>query len=73
MEDGMANEPVNSNKPWTTSEIAELRKLANGNTPTPLIAYKLGRSIPAIYNEANKKNIPLTPTNKSPYNRRKSK
>lgn len=67
----MTEKPVNLGKPWTQNDDNKLKDLAKHNTPTPLIAYKLGRTINAIYHEASKQNIPLTPTNKSPYNRRK--
>ena len=39
-----AKTPPNSGKPWTPADNAKLTQLANGNTPTGLIAYHLGRS-----------------------------
>jgi len=61
----------NSGKQWSDTDISKLEKLANGNTPTGLIAYHLKRSEAAIYSKASEENISLQPTNKSPYNRRK--
>ena len=67
----MVKKPTNSGKPWTNQAINKLKELAKGNTPTPLIGWELGRTTDAIYQKASKEGIPLTPTNQSPYNRRK--
>lgn len=67
----MAKKPQNSGKIWENSEIKNLKKLADQNTPTRLIAYELDRAKAAIYNKAQELGISLHPTNKSPYNRRK--
>jgi len=69
----MAKTPPNSGKPWTPADNAKLTQLANGNTPTGLIAYHLGRSEDAIYSHANDINVSLKPTNQSPYNRQDKK
>ena len=61
----------NSGDGWTPSDIAELRRLAAQNTPTRVIAFKLGRTEAAIYAKASQLGISLTPVNQSPYNRRK--
>lgn len=61
----------NSGKEWSSADLKKLEKLADGNTPTGLIAYHLKRSESAIYSKASEQNISLHPTNKSPYNRRK--
>lgn len=61
----------NSGKKWSDADLKKLEKLADGNTPTGLIAYHLKRSEPAIYSKASEENISLHPTNKSPYNRTK--
>lgn len=61
----------NSGKTWSDSDLEKLNKLTKGNTPTPLIAYKLQRTESAIRSKAFEENISLHPTNKSPYNRRK--
>jgi hypothetical protein len=67
----MPKTPKNSGKSWTGSEVQKLRDLARGNTPTGLIAYKLGRSEDAVRSKASNENISLKPMNQSPYNRRK--
>jgi hypothetical protein len=65
----MAKQPPRQGKPWTPKETRQLRELAAGNTPTPLAAWKLGRSVDAVRSKASEKEISLKPTNKSPYNR----
>lgn len=61
----------NSGKEWSAADLKKLEKLANGNTPTGLIAYELKRSKAAIYSKASDEDISLHPTNQSPYNRTK--
>lgn len=68
----MAKTPKNHGKDWSRGDLRELRKLAKGNTPTGLIAYKLGRTNDAVRSKASEKSISLKPTNRSPYNRRKT-
>ena len=60
----------NSGKTWTKSDVKQLESLADHNTPTRLIAYKMGRSEDAIRSKASDEDISLKPTNQSPYNRR---
>jgi hypothetical protein len=67
----MSKSTRNSGKPWSSSDNAQLRKLANQNTPTRVIGLKMGRTADAVYSQASKKNVSLAPTNQSPYNRRK--
>ncbi len=67
----MAKTPPNSGKPWTDKDISELKKLAKGNTPTRVIAFKVGRSEEAVRKMARQEDISLKPTNQAPYNRRK--
>lgn len=67
----MAKTPKNHGADWTRSDDAQLRKLAKQNTPTPLIAYKMQRTEPAIRNRASEIDLSLKPTNQSPYNRRR--
>lgn len=57
----------NHNKRWTEENIELLKKLANKNTPTGLIAHELGRSEDSIYAKARAEWISLQPTNKPPY------
>ncbi len=74
----MAKIPANAGKVWTAAgkvwtavEVKQLKELAKGNTPTRVIGLKMGGTPEAIYAEASKEGIPLTPTNQSPYNRKK--
>ena len=62
----------NHNKRWTSDELDKLKKLVDGNTPTGLIAYKLGRTEDAVRGKAASANISLKPVNKSPYDRKVS-
>lgn len=57
----------NDGKKWTNLEIAQLKKLAVGNTPTRVIGLKLGRTSNAILGMASKQDISLKPVNQSPY------
>lgn len=67
----MSKSTRNSGKPWTPSDVKQLRDLARGNTPTRVIGLKLGRTEAAVYSKASEKEIPLTPTNQSPYGKKK--
>lgn len=55
---------------WLPNELAELRRLAAGNTPTRVIGFKLGRTEQSVRAKASALGISLKPTNQSPYNRR---
>jgi hypothetical protein len=68
--DIMGKVPKNQGKEWSAEDLKKLNNLAKGNTPTPLIAYDLGRSEGAIRNKAGNEEISLKPTNKSPYDRK---
>jgi hypothetical protein len=59
-------------EPWTAQEVRELKKLAKGNTPTGVLSLKLQRPEAAVRSKAQREGISLRPTNRSPYNRRKS-
>jgi hypothetical protein len=59
--------PENNGKPWTTAAQQKLRELADGNTPTRLIAMKLGRTQSAVESQASRMHQSLKPTNKPPY------
>lgn len=61
----------NSGKAWTPAQVKELRELARRNTPTRVIALKLGRTAAAVQKKASEAGISLKPVNQSPYNRRK--
>lgn len=67
----MATKPENHGKPWTDKQVEQLQKLADQNTPTRVIALKLGRTEDAVRAKASEENITLKPTNQSPYNRRR--
>ncbi len=62
-----------TNKAWTPTDDKSLKALAKGNTPTPLIAYKLDRTVPGVRARAGKLDLSLKPTNKSPYGTAKKK
>jgi len=67
----MAKKPTNQGKVWTPEQETKLKKLVRGNTPTRLLAYKLGRTPDAVSSKAHELKISLKPINKSPYNRHK--
>ena len=63
----MAATVKNAGKPWTDDDVKMLRKLVDENTPTRVIALKMGRSESAIYSAASRYEISLMPMNQSPY------
>jgi hypothetical protein len=67
----MSKSTRNTGKSWSSSEVKQLRYLANKNTPTRVIGLKLGRTPGAIQSKASNNGISLKPTNQSPYNRKK--
>ncbi|MEU4607453.1 hypothetical protein AB0F43_31090 [Kribbella sp. NPDC023972] len=52
---------------WTAEDVARLRELADGNTPTGVMSIKLGRSEDAIRAKAQAEGISLAPANRPPY------
>jgi hypothetical protein len=60
----------NAGKPLAAKDTAQVRQLAKGNTPTRVIALKIGRSVPSVRAIAASNDISLKPTNQAPYNRR---
>lgn len=66
----MAKKPKNHGNQWSKTEIAKMKKLAKGNTPTGLIAHNLGRTEDSVRSKASSENISLKPTNQSPYDRK---
>jgi hypothetical protein len=62
-----SNSTPNSGEAWTDDDVQKLRELAEGNTPTGLIASKLGRTEDAINDKAQAEGISLAPANKPPY------
>lgn len=67
----MAKPPANHGKQWTPADVQQLKQFAKGNTPTGLIAHKMGRTEDSIRSKASETDVSLKPTNQSPYNRRK--
>ena len=67
----MAKKPANHGNEWTAAENQHLRQLARENTPTRVIALKLGRTPGAVQQHASEEGVSLKPTNQSPYNRRR--
>jgi hypothetical protein len=66
----MGKKPENHGEPWTPKHKEQLERLADHNTPTRVIAMKLGRTEDAVRAKASEQGISLKPTNQSPYNRR---
>jgi hypothetical protein len=66
----MAKQPSHHGERWSPGDDRRLRQLADGNTPTRLIAWQLGRTEDAVYGRASEIGVSLKPTNQSPYNRR---
>ena len=62
----MGKQPENAHKKWTPVEKTELKKLAQGNTPTRVIGIKLGRTPDAVQAEASRIGVSLNPPNQSP-------
>lgn len=67
----MAKKPPNHGKQWTDADNKQLKKLAKENTPTPLIAYKMGRTEDGVRAHASEIDLSLKPTNKPPYGTKK--
>lgn len=65
----MPRTPTNHRKAWKKSDVKKLEGLARQNTPTRIIALKLGRTPAAVQQKASGERISLKPTNQSPYNR----
>ena len=67
----MAKSTRNNGKPWTASEVKQLKTEIKGNTPTRVIGVKHGRSESAIRGKAQAEGLSLKPTNQSPYGTKK--
>ena len=61
----------NNGKPWSPTQVQQLKTLAAGNTPTRVIGLKMGRTPTAVQSKASVEGVSLKPTNQSPYNRKK--
>jgi hypothetical protein len=60
----MVNE--NDRKPWSDDDLHKLKIMITENTPTGLIAMKLGRTEDAIRDKVAAEGLSLAPTNRSP-------
>lgn len=67
----MAEEPPKHRKEWSASEVGKLAKLAKQNTPTRVVALKLGRTLAAVQQKASNEGISLKPVNQRPYGTRR--
>lgn len=67
----MAKKPANHGAPWTAPQVHQLKTLAKANTPTRVIALKMGRTPAAVQGAASENDISLKPTNQSPYGTQK--
>jgi hypothetical protein len=67
----MAKQPSNHGKPWSREDVQQLRKLADGNTPTRVVGLKLGRTEDAVRGKSSELDLSLKPTNQSPYGTKK--
>ena len=56
----------NDGDPWSDEEVAQLRELAQGNTPVGVMSVKLGRIEDAIPRQAASEGISLSPPNRAP-------
>ena len=67
----MTKSTRNADKSWTPLETKSLKTLANENTPTRVIGFKLGRTEASIYSKAAETGVSLKPINQSPYGTKK--
>jgi hypothetical protein len=56
----------NDGKPWTDDDLQNLKTLITENTPTRLIAMKLGRTEDSVRDKVKAEGLSLAPTNQSP-------
>lgn len=52
---------INFDRPWTAADDLQLLRLAVQNTPTIIIALRLGRTMAAVYARASRLGISLRP------------
>ena len=64
---------ANSGKAWSAAHTSQLRSLAKGNTPTRVVALKMGRTPAAVQAQASRAGVSLKPTNQAPYGTQKKK
>jgi hypothetical protein len=63
----MTKTPSNHGKAWSAADDAQLRHLAEQNTPTRVMGLKLGRTEDAVRAHASELDVSVKPTNQSPY------
>jgi molecular chaperone DnaK (HSP70) len=51
---------------WSDKDVERLKKLITQNTPTPLIASKLNRSLTSVRGYVQRNGLSLRPINRSP-------
>ena len=66
----MTRSDRNSGKPWTPTDVRNLRQLAKGNAPTGVIGLELGRTESVVRAKAQELDLSLKPTNQSSYDGR---
>lgn len=67
----MSKSTRNSGTRWSSGDERQLRQLANQNTPTRVMGFKLGRTEAAVQAKSSELGVSLKPVNQSPYNRQK--
>lgn len=67
----MPKKPSQHGKAWRPQQKRQLKKLADGNTPTRVMGIKLQRTEAAVRSQAAKQRVSLKPTNQSPYGTKK--
>ena len=60
----------NAGKQWTSQEVRQLRQMVRENTPTRVMAFKLGHPEGGVRAKAAEEGMSLKPVNRSPYGRR---
>jgi len=65
----MARGASNHSRPWTEEQVQQLRQLAEENTPTRVIALRLGRTPQAVQSKASSLKLSLKPTSQRSYGR----
>jgi hypothetical protein len=67
----MAKLPPNHGKPWTRTDVNQLKEEVTHNTPTRVLGLHLGRTPESVYAKASELGVSLKPTNQSPYGTKK--
>lgn len=63
----MAKTMSNHGASWSKDHLRDLKTLIKGNTPTRLIAMKLGRTEGSVRAKTQSLGLSLMPANRSPY------